>query len=63
LREHATRYGTVLQESEVEALEPVPGGLRARIGARHIDARKVILAMHCGNAALEISAKRIRSIW
>jgi hypothetical protein len=44
LREHATRYGTVLQEGEVEALESVPGGLRARIGSRHIAARKVILA-------------------
>ncbi len=25
LREHATRYGTVLQEGEVDALESVPG--------------------------------------
>jgi thioredoxin reductase (NADPH) len=44
LREHATRYGTVLQEGVVETLECVPRGIRARIGSRHVDARKVILA-------------------
>jgi thioredoxin reductase (NADPH) len=44
LREHATRYGTVLQEGVVEALESVPRGIRVRIGSRHIAARKIILA-------------------
>jgi thioredoxin reductase (NADPH) len=44
LRAQAARYGAVLQPGEIESLEPAETGFRARLDARAIAARKVLLA-------------------
>jgi thioredoxin reductase (NADPH) len=44
LRGQAARYGAVLELGEIESLEPAENGFRARLDARAIAARKVLLA-------------------
>jgi thioredoxin reductase (NADPH) len=43
-RKQASRYGARIDQGTVTGLEPAHGGLRARLGARSITARKVVLA-------------------
>jgi thioredoxin reductase (NADPH) len=40
----AARYGAVLEPGEIESLKPAENGFRARLDARPIAARKVLLA-------------------